>query len=130
MALAIWFGKIQIEYDENKPYLSHAWPDFSKENDGTSQEYTESSGWHYRDIYYSRVDDWINSVEEVKAFFEAVEGYSSNSRMFFLNKNMMELINSIPETNNPFYADRAKWLKYWAKRAKEQFGDDAIIAFS
>lgn len=130
MGLGIRFGKLEIQYDENQPYLDCVWPDFCEEDDGTSSEHSYSSGQNYRDIAYSRVAYWIDGVDEVGVFFNAVDGYSSDFRMFFLNENMMKLINDIPETNEPIFADRAKWLKYWAKRSKEQFGDDAVIAFS
>jgi hypothetical protein len=139
MTVDVEFGVAIERLDEDGPYTRCEWPGkghdenfdyYGTEDDGTSIEYTIFAGRPHRSYATHGFYDWIERIPEAATLVTACKRPNSNDFTFAkLDDTIMHLIDLLPLSGEPCDIDRAKWYKYWAKRAKDEFGDKAIIAF-
>jgi len=81
---------------------------------------------------YGQFSDWCGGVAHIKALADAVSvgEYSEDMTHIAPLSEVWRLIEAFPVKGRPEYIDRAIWLKYWCKRARETFGDKAAILFT
>lgn len=134
MTVDIGFGILVEEIEEMDGemyrYNSCQFPGVQKEDDGTNQEYTIYAGFPTRSMATLGFYDWMRSNPDVAALIKKLGKPGTNDFHYhLLTDEVVELVSKLRRGRSDLDRDRIKWLKYWAKRAKEQFGDEAIVAF-
>jgi len=98
------------------------------EADICDPERTLSAKEAYRSGSTSFWDFWDNCTYEL---YHSMRDYpNSNDTDIAFLKPVIDDINALPDPTDEGNADRMKWLKYWANKAVELYGDRAGIRFS
>lgn len=143
MITDVKFGKLMHEIEDGEEYTFVDWPGIYKdwetetevgfEDDGTSIEWTIFSGRPIRSFSNSGFYDWVERIPQAATILELCKPeypHTQDPEQRQVDKTLLDVINLIPENGEPCDVDRAKWFKYWAKRAIEEFGEAAHISFS
>jgi len=154
MTIDIGFGEIAQKWDVSSKgkygasvYLSCDFPGVGKEDDGTSSDFTCFSGRPIRSFSIHGFHEWLWRVEEARTLIAYTGRPDTNDfHSFKIDIEFMHLVERIPsdylygDFEKDYYkddpkalaacdTDRAKWFKYWTRRAKDALGDKAAIAF-
>ena len=131
MTVDIHFGKYELvteDGDHGDQYERADWSPEPEENDGTRPEFSIYSGHPRRSFPNVAFAEWTQ--RSPIAFAVAAVCWRDEQQVTRLDDGIMRLLNALPEKGEtPIDRDRARWFKYWAARAREEFGADAVIRF-
>jgi hypothetical protein len=135
MTVDVNFGVLDYEIDYGEKYYFVHWDrsDDKIENDGTSEKYTVFSGKPIRCFSSSGFYELIDSNEQFKKFYmKCKPNYPESNDFEFIHitDDLIYEITSFEEKGSNCDIDRIKWFKYWARRAREEYGDKACLGFS
>lgn len=128
MGFSLCLGVWMVETEGDNP--SCAWPHNTlPEDDGADPE-RAAPGEPRRLITWGDLEDWLRAMPKVEALF-AEAGWHMRGSMDVVCplSQVYELIHALPDGRG-YNADRIRWLKYWARRAREEYGELAVIQFS
>jgi len=138
MTVDVFFGKLVQEVDDSEDctYSWCEWPGKDSqdkstwEDDGTNFQYTIFPGYPYRPFSTHGYYAFVNREPIARAIHELCKPLYPNSNdteWRTVDQTLLDLIDQLPEADGGIDTDRAKWYKYWSKRAVEEFGDEAVI---
>lgn len=132
MTVDVMFGVlVNSEDDEGRLWVD--WPGKARderEPDGTSAEYTLYPGRPHRPFSSHGYYEFVKRVPAAKAIHDLCKPLYPNSNDIEWRKVdnvLLGQIDKLPLTDGGIDTDRAKWYKYWAHRAKIEFGEAAVI---
>lgn len=128
MTVDVHFGKLVTEVDGDETWQHAEWPSDPHEDDGTSQEFTIYSGRPLRSFANHGFSDWCERVPAARVIADVC--WQDDRQASPLDGTLMRLIARLPDKGSPGDIDRTRFFKYWARRAVETFGADAIVFFS
>jgi len=132
MTVDVKFGRL-IE-TEDGPWID--WPGIeisdksTRQEDGTSPKHTIFAGFPHRPFSTHGYYDFVRRIPIANAIHELCKPLYPNTNDVEWRKvdqTLIDLIDQLPETDGDIDTDRAKWYKYWSRRALAEFGDDAVI---
>jgi len=127
MGLSIHIGVWVAGDAEHDPECT--WPHGGlPENDGCTQD-RAAPGEPTRLITYESVSAWHRRMPPVKALFDAMAGDKLTDTVCPVSR-VYEQIMALPNGREENDIDRVRWLKYWAGRAREEYGEAAVIELS
>jgi hypothetical protein len=101
------------------------WPAAPLEDDGTDPELTSYSGQPRRALSALNHYEWLQSSPWAQMLNDLFTLYEGVMR---ISDEVLALINTLPDDyEDDVDRDRARWFKYWARRTRERFGDEAGI---
>ena len=147
MSIAIEIGKKRILKKHGVDHVDIYWPGIyldtekdmdemrvGREIDGTSDEFSIYSGMPILHTGNKIIEDWFAGHSAVRAFFYLFGNYAPVHDDPILHQIDAELIKAaleLPERGvASMEVNLAIWFKYWLRRAREAFGEDAFIELS
>lgn len=127
MTVDVQFGRMEPRENEDGAYEWCVWPGDPTEQDGTEARYRIGVGKPWRSFGWSGWAEWINDVPEARAFVDGIGHPGSNDyHTVKLTDDVQRLIDALPDVGG-VNGDRHKFFKYWSRRARETFGDAAVM---
>mgnify|MGYP000892980268 CR=1 FL=1 len=128
MPFSILLGVWTDEQDGDGPGCH--WPALTlPEADGCDPERVPP-GEPRRNMGLDALNDWLRAMPKVGAILAAAGcPYPRGGDAVCPLAQVYGLIQALPEGKG-YNQDRVRWLRYWSRRAVEEYGDRAVIAFS
>jgi len=128
MTVDIKFGKrIENQESDGSTYPWCEWPGEVSENDGTSREFTIFAGQPRRSFSNSGFSDWVARIPQARMIADLC--WQDDQQFTPIDATLLKAFELLPEKGSPGDVDRARWFKYWARRAVQEFGSDAVVFF-
>jgi hypothetical protein len=118
-----------------KDCIRAEWLNFSQlENDGSNPAINPYAGFPARKISTVGFARWIKDDPAALQFYMKVKRQYPFSRIpeyAQITDELIKLANDLRTDGvKESHADRARWLQYWLRRAKEVWGSSAVIMLS
>lgn len=132
MTVDVIFGKL-VDTEDGKwaEWPGKEWGDESaRENDGTDRLYTIFPGYPHRPFSTYGYYEFLRRIPVAQIIHDLCKPLypdTNDTEWHKVDQTLIDLIDRLPETDGGIDTDRAKWYKYWSRRAVEEFGDDAAI---
>lgn len=132
MTVDVRFGKLVD--GENGPWVD--WPGIdtfdkaTRQEDGTSPEYTLWPGFPFRGFSSLGYGEFLRRVpiaDAINTLCKPLHPQINDVEWRQVDQTLIDLIDQLPEDDDGIDTDRAKWYKYWSRRALEEFGKEAVI---
>ncbi len=128
MTVDIKFGKrIENQESDGSTYPWCEWPGEVSENDGTSREFTIFAGQPRRSFSNSGFSDWVERLPQARTVADLC--WKDEQQFTPIDDTLLKVFDLLPENGSAADQDRARWFKYWARRAVQEFGSEAVIFF-
>lgn len=127
MSTTIQFGKM-VWTEEG---LECVFPGIGREDDGTNPEMSGWSGTPQRSMGHVAFPGWLRGYGILETFLLST-GYAAamGNHTLTLTEERVGAIVRLPHGRNDLNRDRFTWMKYWAQRARQEFGDEAVMYIS
>jgi hypothetical protein len=131
MTLDLHIGRMTtIEVDDGsdapreKPYVE--WDGLLPEDDGCTMA-VYALGEPYRSIPWGSVPGLFRAVPALNEMLAGWDG-SNDWQLFPITAKHAQKIYTVPlPQKDEYIRERVIWLKYWVRRAREEYGDEAGI---
>lgn len=147
LPFAIEIGKKRILQKHGADHVDIFWPGIYLDNkkdmsemrvgreiDGTSEEFSMYFGMPIRTVSRKIIMDWFAGHSAVRGLFYAFGEHApfhTSPVLRQIDDELIALALELPERDvSGMETDLAIWFKYWLRRAREEFGEDAFIELS
>jgi hypothetical protein len=134
VSVDVLFGHVTMEIDEDfgELFPTLNWEPMPEENDGTSRKYSISPGLPWRSVNtlaFSQLLARRPALEDLYLLCKPDYAGFNNLEVTPLSDDVMAAIARLPEDGDPWVVDWCRFLKYWSRRSRQEFGDEARLGF-